>query len=526
MKIGKRFITCILILFCGINSFAAIVGDSDGGAFVTKAEFEELKDNFNIQIKRYNDSIDNKIDGVIASYIAGIQILKKSTRKPLISIDHWRMYNTNDYPTYQDGKPYVSGFTGQGNAKVTDAPDTSDNFMLYVGIIHKGKSAYRTNGGFKKNIIGRPSKNLSKNGNNNYVSEWQGYYQNESEIITLSSFVASIGTGVWAAKQQDRLRWMNVTSFSNSTCPVTVGDIRFTNASGGYWTGLTIKCSAAQRKSGEIVGDTYASVYQNISDNRFWDSTMTNRLGITPTTPAITYTAKGNTFKTWMEDVIVENIIDWSCSNRHRNASGYWVVGNADGCYAKTATVSNIIVNDVNHNHYLLKMANDPNNLQFVRLWSARTDAVAESLNQKYEDATTSTSEKNQIKAALLWDEDSKPHLSMGAGYPFLEVAYDEEVEFDFKIKESGNYRVYAKYGPFSPTGNVATEADVIFDITSGGTTTHSTALPVTGGNNTKMKFKVKKDGTNYIFLKWCDTSATKSGTLDLTNDPIVTPAL
>ena len=527
MKLKKRVLTYILIIFCSISSFAAVVGDSDGAAFVTKAEFEEMKNNFNLQIDRYNESIDSKIDGVIASYIDGIRILLRETRKPLISsTDHWLMYNKNDYPTYQDGKPYVSGFTSQGNARVTEAPNTDANYMLYVGIIHNGKAAYKTNGGFKKHIVGKPSKNLTKNGNNNYVSEWQGYYQNEGEIITLSSFVPSLGSGVWAAWQQDRLRWMTVTSFSNSTCPVTVGDIRFTNATGGYWTGLTIKCSAAQRKIGEIVGDTYVSIYQDISDNRFWDSTMTNKMGITPTTPAITYTAKGTAFKTWMEDVIASNKIDWSCSNRARNASGYWKVENTDGCYSSTATVTNIIVDNADHNHYLLKMANDPNNLQFVRLWSAKTDAIAESLNQKYEDSNTSSSEKNQIKSALLWDEDNTPHLSMGAGYPFLEVSYDEEVDFTFKIKESGSYRMYAKYGPFSPTGNAATEADVTFDITSGSTTTHSTTLPVTGGVDTKMKFKVTKDGTNYIFLKWCDTTTNKSGTLDLSNDPIVLPAI
>ena len=39
-----------------IESFAAIVGDSDGPSFITKAEFEALKANFNQQIDNYNDS--------------------------------------------------------------------------------------------------------------------------------------------------------------------------------------------------------------------------------------------------------------------------------------------------------------------------------------------------------------------------------------------------------------------------------------------------------------------------------------
>ena len=154
MKLKKRVLTYILIIFCSISSFAAVVGDSDGAAFVTKAEFEEMKNNFNLQINKYNESIDSKIDGVIASYIDGIRILLRETRKPLISsTDHWLMYNKNDYPTYQDGKPYVSGFTSQGNARVTEAPNTDANYMLYVGIIHNGKTAYKTNGGKKKKLM-------------------------------------------------------------------------------------------------------------------------------------------------------------------------------------------------------------------------------------------------------------------------------------------------------------------------------------------------------------------------------------
>ena len=78
-KIFKRQLKKILYsilaitLFC-INSFAAIVADNDGGAFVTKAEFDNLKIEFENQISRYNNSIDSKIDGAIANYLAGVRI--------------------------------------------------------------------------------------------------------------------------------------------------------------------------------------------------------------------------------------------------------------------------------------------------------------------------------------------------------------------------------------------------------------------------------------------------------------------
>ena len=69
----KRMVALSLVLLLSIDSFAAVVSDNDGSAFITKAEFDSLKNNFQSQIDQYNSSIDSKIDGAIASYLAGIQ---------------------------------------------------------------------------------------------------------------------------------------------------------------------------------------------------------------------------------------------------------------------------------------------------------------------------------------------------------------------------------------------------------------------------------------------------------------------
>ena len=61
-----------MLLSC--ESFAAVVSDNDGAAFVTKQEFEDLKASFEEQIDRYNKSLDNKIDGAIADYLDGINV--------------------------------------------------------------------------------------------------------------------------------------------------------------------------------------------------------------------------------------------------------------------------------------------------------------------------------------------------------------------------------------------------------------------------------------------------------------------
>ena len=75
-KFLKRFAALFLVVLMSIESFAAVVGDNDGAAFITKQEFEDLKTTLNAGIDRYNSSLDNKIDGVIANFLTGINIGK------------------------------------------------------------------------------------------------------------------------------------------------------------------------------------------------------------------------------------------------------------------------------------------------------------------------------------------------------------------------------------------------------------------------------------------------------------------
>ena len=72
-RIVKRILALFLVALMSIENFAAVVSDNDGSAFITKAEFDSLKNNFQNQIDQYNTSIDSKIDGAIASYLSGIK---------------------------------------------------------------------------------------------------------------------------------------------------------------------------------------------------------------------------------------------------------------------------------------------------------------------------------------------------------------------------------------------------------------------------------------------------------------------
>ena len=74
----KRFAALFLVVLMSIESMAAVVSDNDGAAFITKAEFDSLKNTFQGQIDSYNKNIDNKIEGAINSYLAGVKASKES----------------------------------------------------------------------------------------------------------------------------------------------------------------------------------------------------------------------------------------------------------------------------------------------------------------------------------------------------------------------------------------------------------------------------------------------------------------
>ena len=46
----KRKLALLLVVLMSINSIGAVVSDNDGSAFITKAEFDSLKNDFQNQI--------------------------------------------------------------------------------------------------------------------------------------------------------------------------------------------------------------------------------------------------------------------------------------------------------------------------------------------------------------------------------------------------------------------------------------------------------------------------------------------
>ena len=74
----NRLIALVLVLFLSLESFGVAVSDNDGAAFITKAEFDSMRNEFQSQIDEKNRNLDNMLDSAISTYISGIKTTKVS----------------------------------------------------------------------------------------------------------------------------------------------------------------------------------------------------------------------------------------------------------------------------------------------------------------------------------------------------------------------------------------------------------------------------------------------------------------
>ena len=101
-KIFKRAMALFIIVIISFNSYAAVISSNDGSAFITKAEFDALVNDFNSRIEDYEKSIDAKIDGAIAEYLAGLATSSVVNLKSIIESlsEHNRTFSNAIWNNY------------------------------------------------------------------------------------------------------------------------------------------------------------------------------------------------------------------------------------------------------------------------------------------------------------------------------------------------------------------------------------------------------------------------------------------
>lgn len=125
----KKILCSLLLIVLIANQLchAAIVSDNDGSAFVTKNEFESMKENFKSQVENYNASIDARIDGAIAAYLAGMRLSTKEEQESLINT-----INDSCDDSYKSGTSTIK-YGYRCMAKSYSIPSTQEPVGAIVG---------------------------------------------------------------------------------------------------------------------------------------------------------------------------------------------------------------------------------------------------------------------------------------------------------------------------------------------------------------------------------------------------------
>ena len=177
----RRIAALFLVLLLSIESFGAIVSDNDGSAFITKAEFDSLKNDFQSQIDQYNTSIDVKIDSAIASYLSGIKIESEQSLSTVlknwedVTMRNYELKNEYGYPKVD----FIYSWYGSGH----EAANWND-FPSAYGLAASGAGSGTTS---KLKYV------LLKEGEESDYSDitknkfyWGGYINDYDEKISMS----------------------------------------------------------------------------------------------------------------------------------------------------------------------------------------------------------------------------------------------------------------------------------------------------------------------------------------------------
>ena len=465
IRLIKRLVALLLVLLLSIESFGAVVSDNDGSAFITKAEFDSLKNDFQNQIDQYNTSIDSKIDGAIASYLAGISVAKTTTKSILTKnwTSGYTMLNkviNNDYTVYPNATGNAALYWWRINDNKTAnhvAYDTAAKIMNSYFNFSYSPTHTTNKRVLVTNVTSAATLNLDK-------MTWAGVANNAYEGWTLSEIAKTNQDPSYLENARGNItyccQFLNLnapgfySTFTSTSNPIWNPGFRWAykaNNTQTTWSysniGLGTRLAASSipeiRYEANSQGKTYS--YEHIGNwknSEQWEVTIKD-----VTNYALTSTKDGRGTAEWVTKVT--------------NKSGFW-----SGC-------------EVDHN---VPAAVKPASLttwpRYVRLTGFVVDSTTSWTDNTYTGGAndkkipilgliSGTHAANTIyQFQDLWDEDWKKinPITLNQGIPLFQVTEGEIIEWnpifkDLSTTATGNKYVIIKlaYVPFNNESNIST---------------------------------------------------------------------
>jgi hypothetical protein len=463
-----------------------VVSDNDGSAFITKAEFDSLKNNFQSQIDQYNTNIDSKIDNAIASYLSGIKVTLTETKDVLY-------FKTLSSGTTEVAmKPYSSFAFSYGNPKIKAGFIFSSIYTALYAVVANADFSYDGDANGKRRFV----KKIKVGTSDKYM--WDGYGINYQEnfSITWGFNGQRADTGFDLAENATRLYPFGLSIFNETT---STKDATWTDIKGRIGDGNTThgiftpqNCTVETKWNNYDVNNKHDLIYsdytatspaasdfkafqQNNPDNRWFAGSDKTYLGvISAGTITGSYVMQVPDASSGTDE---EGRIK-AFKQQEGSIGSYWNNNNSNA-YKNIRFFSCGFEPDVKK--WANVLANDEN---------------------KYTDLKKSGSDK------------TFQYYSMIDGMPFVEAEKDKTYEWPVEFTSATTGNVWLKYGVYN--GAPSDSSCISVTVDGGEEAKHAT---LTNGKGT-IKFKAPEDGL--IFAKWTQNislNVGKSGEIKVTDN-------
>ncbi len=500
-KMVKKLLALFLVVLMSIDSFAAIVSDNDGSAFVTKAEFEAMKSDFAGQIDGYNESIDGKINGAIAAYLAGLKLNTITEENQLCYTNEGILSPRDAYQDLNfkmgvldwDINWYVISMRGNGKATITGKSGTSEDYKFGELAIDKIEL---------------------KDGK--YYGKWCGYITDFQKLVQ-TGFHRATGEAWDKASATTFKMQTNCVGFNNfdnvrlntdtTARPMFTYSLPFNNSAGDAWGSWTFNAThntatrTITKTTNKNIIITKKSVYgkrfSRIDDVYDFNNCLDTTNFSTNPFKKINTGTSANPGQIWS-----------SCKLEYWGGGGVPVRQNVSGTFVSGQNGNNGNYYFYKGNAYGTKPTGWDDYAAFLpyfgfcnyftdynQLWTDLYDGYIEDMKAKQADL-------NVLKM-----NDGTEHLALNAGAPIVyaksEDIVDLVVEFVDKTK---NYDLWLKVGSFSYDKNPPDEPNLLskdqikinnLNATDG---LASKSIRIPSG---KANVEIEMPTSGYIFMKW-----------------------
>ena len=479
-RIVKKLLALFLVVLMSINTFGAVVSDNDGSAFITKAEFDSLKNDFQSQIDQYNTSIDAKIDGAISSYLAGINVSTAESKANLSYVEEGiTSVRANDADiTWKEGILHYDVDMYQVMA--------SEPYGMEIGLIKmSSKSATsfrdpaivnldRTNGYAIWKGLCESTYDVSGMGSDHNVNYYTSGFANDAYVIPYIGFQKRENGSSEDTSGNYMLRFGTSESKTSATNP---------NRIGSKWENTVINRDTANTKYSNIILTPPSAEFKRFVDyDSFLDfQNDTDATGHTEITDASDWVYSAST-----QSSMLPINSTFTVHNKNRISADDWAAS--------------------------ARRSGRPNSA----FWFPFFGFVSEIQNwnelatSKYDNLVGNITEyKNDL--TIYQDKNNEKHLMISAGAPIVEAKVEDVIQIDLEFADkTKDYDVWFKWNGWKKNDAIEVDGTVVNrnmitsdkrgDTPYASGTYGSKSIKVTNGVGTVY---VKAEERGYLFMKW-----------------------